>query len=97
MEQKTLFWPAFWITHALLCVNWIIVWSESIAIPQRVHWFFLVIPAIEVLVLLGIAFAQRRFAKGIVTAVVIQAFLYLPQFFFMAMYAGLGDNPDFFK
>lgn len=66
-------------------------------IPHRVDWFFQIIPITEVVILLVLATIKRRLASGIIVGIVIQAVLYVPQMFFMSMYAGLGDNPNFFK
>ena len=97
MNNKNLFWPVFWLTHAIFTINWIISWSELSWIPNRVYWFFEVIPVTEVVILLVLAAVKRRLASGIIVGIVVQAFLYVHQLFFMGMYAGLGDNPSFFK
>jgi uncharacterized membrane protein YjdF len=90
------FWPAFLITHALFFANWIIVWS-GLGIPHRVYWFFEIIPVVEGMVLLAFAIFRRKFALGIVTALVIQVSLCVPQLFFLSMKSGLGHDTRFFK
>lgn len=96
-QEKEEFWPAFWLSNMLFVADWIVVWSGGTSIPHRVNWFFFYIPGVEVLALVVFAVLQPRFTRGIMVTILLQGLLYLPQFLFLALYAGLGDAPGFFS